>query len=61
MQIGDEVSLGISRADRGRLVKMFITLKSHGISEFDQNCLLIHFKTVWPLVCKTGPNLCRKN
>ena len=42
MQNVDEVSLSISQADRGQLVKMLITLESHGISEFGQNCLLIH-------------------
>ena len=43
IQNGDEVSLSISWADRGQLVKMRITLESHVISKFDQNVLTYTF------------------
>ena len=41
----------ISPAGRGQLVKMLMTLESHGI--FVSNCILVYLNIVQPLVCKT--------
>ena len=48
----DKALLSISPADRNQLVTMLITLEPHGI--FGSNCILIYFKIVQSLVCKTA-------